>query len=315
MKLIEHYLDSLETYLPDEMKQDVRDELTASLMGQVEDSQEELGRELTSNEIEALLKKLGHPMQVASAYQAKQHLVGPDYFPAYRKALEIALALTVIVSIVLSVSTAFSGRSVIGVGINIFADILHSGLYVFALVTLVFYLMESYNADLSKIYAWSPKDLHFNSKRLGLSRLETGFELIASVLFIAWWNNVIPTTSYGWVSNETAKISLSAEWQSVFLSVNIIIALSIAIGVYKFVLATWDRFSLVSEILLSLATVVIIVQILQFDQFITLSAPLEENATLSKLIAHFDMVIYSILAIIAAISVWDIFSNTRKLRS
>ena len=37
MKMIEHYLDSLETYLPDEMKQDVRDELKASLIGQVED--------------------------------------------------------------------------------------------------------------------------------------------------------------------------------------------------------------------------------------------------------------------------------------
>ncbi len=314
MKLIEHYLDSLETYLPDEMKQDVRDELTASLMGQVEDSQEELGRELTSDEIEALLKKLGHPMQVASAYQPNQHLVGSDYFPAYRKALEIALALTVVITIVLSVFTAISGRSVIGVGINIFADILHNGLYVFALVTLIFYLMESYNADLSKVYAWSPKDLRFNSKRLGLSRLETGFELIASVLFLAWWNNIIPSLTYGLISSETAKVSLSADWQSVYWSVNIIIALGIAIGIYKFVLATWDRFSLVSEIILSLATLVIIAQILQFDQFISLNAPLDENMFLVKVIAHFDKVIYSILAIVAAVSAWDIFSNTRKLR-
>jgi len=315
MKLIEHYLDSLETYLPDEMKQDVRDELKASLMGQVDDSQEELGRELTSDEIEALLKKLGHPMQVASAYQPNQHLVGSNYFPAYRKALEIALALTVVITIVLSLLTAFTGRSVIGIGINIFAEILHNGLYVFALVTLVFYLMESYDADLSKIYAWSSKDLQLNSKRLGLSRLETGFELIASILFIAWWNNIIPTQSYGWVSNETAKISLSTEWQSVFWSVNIVMGLSIAVGVYKFVLASWDRFSLLSEIVLSIATIVIVAQILQFDQFITLTAPLEDNVFLLKLIAHFDKVIYSILAIVAAVSVWDIFSNARKLRA
>ncbi len=315
MKLIENYLDSLETYLPEEMKQDVRDELKASLMGQIDDSQEELGRELTSDEIEALLKKLGHPMQVASAYQPNQHLIGADYFPAYRKALEIALALTAIISIVLAVSSAITGRSVIGAGINIFADILHNGLYVFGLVTLVFYLMESYNADLSKIYAWSAKDLKFNSKRLGLSRLETGFELIACVLFLAWWNNMIPTPSYGWANNETAKISLSAEWQSVLWSVNIVIALSIAVGAYKFVLATWDRFSLMSEIALSIATLLIIAQIVQFDQLITLTAPLEDNEILVKLITHFDKVIYSILAIVAVVSAWDILSNARKLRA
>ena len=96
---------------------------------------------------------------------------------------------------------------------------------------------------------------------------------------------------------------------------NIIIALSIAVGVYKFVLASWDRFSLISEIVLSITTIVVIVQILQFDQFITLTAPLEDNVLLVKLIAHFDKVIYSILAIVAAVSVWDVFSNARKLRA
>ena len=64
MKMIQNYLDSLESYLPDELKQDVRDELEASLMSQVEDSQETLGRDLNLVETEALLKKLGHPINI-----------------------------------------------------------------------------------------------------------------------------------------------------------------------------------------------------------------------------------------------------------
>lgn len=315
MKMIEHYLDSLETYLPDEMKQDVRDELKASLMGQIEDSQEALGRDLNLEEIEMLLRKLGHPMQVASAYLPKQQLIGSDIFPAYKKAMEIALALTVVVTLLFSLLGAISGGSIIGAGINIFADIVDNGIYIFAIVTLIFYLMEYYNADLNKVYAWSPKDLKFNSKRLGLSRLETGFELIASVLFIVFWNNIMPLPGQALIGGESASVTLSPEWRAVFWSVNVVMSLSIALGIYKFVLATWNRFSLTAEIVLSLATLVIIAQILQFDQFITFHTPLDENVDLMRFAAHIDNVVYSILVIVACVCLWDIFSSFRKLNN
>jgi len=315
MKIIEHYLDSLETYLPDEIKQDVRDELKASLMGQIEDSEEALGRELNLEETEDLLRKLGHPMQVASAYLPNQQLIGPELFPAYRKAIEIALALAVVITVLFSLLDALSGHSIIGVAIKIFANIVDNGIYVFAIVTLIFYLMEHYNADLTRIYAWSPKDLKPNSKRLKLSRLETGFELVASVLFIAFWNNIIPIPGQTLIGGEPATVSLSQEWRAVFWSVNMIMGLSIAIGVYNFLLATWNRFSLSVEIILSLATLVIVGQILQFDQFITLHSQLDENLRLMRFIAHIDNVVYSIIIIVAGISLWDIFSNFRKLRS
>lgn len=313
MKMIEHYLDSLETYLPDEMKQDVRDELKASLMGQIEDSQEALGRDLSLDETEVLLRKLGHPMQVASAYLPKQQLIGPDYFPAYRKAMEIALILMVVVTVLFSLIGALSGDSIIGAVIKISANVIDNGIYVFAIMTLSFYLMEYYNADLNKIYAWSPKDLNSNSKRLGLSRLETGFELVASILFIAFWNNIMPLPGQTLIGGESTSVSLSPEWGAVFWSVNVIMSLSIALGIYNFVLATWNRFSLTAECILSFATLVIIGQILQFSQFITVHTSLDENVNLIRFISHAENVIYSIIVIVAAVCLWDIYSNFRKL--
>ncbi len=314
MEMIERYLDSLETYLPDEMKQDVRDELKASLMGQVEDSQEALGRDLTLDETETLLRKLGHPMQVASAYLPKQQLIGREFFPAYKKAMEIALALVVVVTVLFSVIGALSNGSLIGAAIRIFANIVDNGLYAFAIVTLVFYLMEYYDADLNKIYAWSPRDLKSNRKRLGLSRLEIGFELVATILFVAFWNNIIALPSQSLAGGESISISLSPEWQAVFWSVNVVLGLSIALGIYNFVLASWNRFSILVGIVLSLAALVIIGLILQFDQFVIVHTPLDGNVRLMKFAAHIDTVVYSTLFIVAAFCLWDIVSNVRKLR-
>lgn len=315
MKMIENYLNSLESYLPDELKQDVRDELKASLMGQVEDSQEALGRDLNLEETEALLRKLGHPMQVASAYLPKQQLIGPEFFPAYRKALEIALTIMLVVVVLLSLFGTLSGQSVFSIAINIFANVINNGLYVFAIVTLIFYLMEYYDANLNEIYAWSPKDLKSNSGRLALSRMEVGFELIVSVLFIAWWNGILSWPAQTLIDGESARVSLSPEWQAVFWSVNVIMGLSVALGIYNFVQANWSRFSLAAEIILSLATLVVIIQILQFDQFVIYQSPFDESTAWTRIIANMDNVVYSIMAVVAGVCVWDIFSNFRKISS
>ncbi len=314
MTMIENYLDSLERYLPDEMKQDVRDELTASLMDQVEDSRETLGRDLSLEETEALLRKLGHPMQVASAYLPKQQLISPDFFPAYKRALEIALTIMAVAIALLSFVESLSNPSqpIIKTAIIIFADVLYNGLYVFAIVTLIFYLMEYHDVSLNKIYAWSPRDLKSSSSRLALSRLETGFELIVGVLFLAWWNDIIYLPIGTSVEN---KMSLSSEWQSVFLTVNIIMAFSITLSIHKFVLATSSQFSLIAEIVVSLATLLIIAQILQFDQFVIYHSSAIESPGWTKIAENLDNVVLTSVAIVAAICAWDIFSNARKLRN
>lgn len=315
MKMIEHYLDSLETYLPDEMKQDVRDELKASLIGQVEDSQEALGRDLNIDEMESLLRKLGHPMQVASSYLPKQQLIGQDIYPAYRKAMEIALLLMAVVTLLLSAIGALSGGSLIGSTIRILANLVHNGLYVFAIVTLIFYLMEYYEADLNKIYAWSPRDLRSKYKRLRLNRLETGFEVGAYILFLAFWNNIVSLPSQNFSGVDTVNISLSHQWQSVFWSVNVIMGLCIVLGIYKFVIANQNRFSLIGDIFLSLAALVIVALIFQFDQFITVHVPFDGNIEQTRFFAHMDNVVYSVLAITAGFCLWDIFSNVRNIKT
>ena len=96
MRMIDEYLNSLESFLPDDLKQEVRDELEASIYAQLEDECGALGRELNQQEQEILLRKIGHPMRVAAAYLPNQELVGNEYFPAYKKALQIALSIALV---------------------------------------------------------------------------------------------------------------------------------------------------------------------------------------------------------------------------
>ncbi len=315
MKMIQNYLDNLESYLPDELKQDVRDELEASIMSQVEDSQEALGRELNLEETEALLRKLGHPMRVASAYLPKQQLIGPNFFPAYKKALKIALMIMVVVIVLISLLGVLSGQSLIDTVIDTLANVADKGLYVFAIVTLIFYLMEYCDTNLNEIYAWSPKDLKSKSKRLALSRIETGFEIIITVIFMAWWNDIPSWPAQALIDVQPVSVSLSPEWQAVFWSVNVIVGLSLALALYNFVVASWSRFSLAAEIILSLATLVIISQIGRFDQLLILHSPVNENAGWERIVDHLDYAVYSILAIIAVVCVFEIISNFRKISS
>ena len=76
MQMINNYLNSLESYLPDQLKKDVREEFEASIYDQFEERQEELNRDLTEIEQEELLVKIGHPMQVAARYLPNQKLIG-----------------------------------------------------------------------------------------------------------------------------------------------------------------------------------------------------------------------------------------------
>jgi len=313
MQMIDNYLFSLENYLPENIRQEVREELESSILDQVEDKQASLGRQLTGDELEELLKNIGHPMRVAAAYLPKQQLIGPDYFPAYKRALEIGMAIVVGIVILLSLPSIFTVQSVIGSTIKIFAQTLYTGTYVFALITIIFYLMEKHGASLDKIYAWSPKDLKSYSRRLALSRMETGFELIVYILFLSWWNNFMSWPTERWFDSQVIEVSLSAEWHSVFWSVNVVMGLSIAIGLHQFIMASWNRFTLAADMALSLATLTILSQIVQFDQLVVYDGELMENAGIKRLADNLDYAVYSILTFIGGICVWDIYNNFRKI--
>ncbi len=91
MELLDRYLHAIEFWLPKRQKQDIIAELSEDLRSQIEEQETELGRKLNDDEVEAILKRCGSPVEVASRYLPQNYLIGPTLFPVYRFVLVVAV--------------------------------------------------------------------------------------------------------------------------------------------------------------------------------------------------------------------------------
>ena len=312
LSMINNYLSNLRNYLPDDLKQEVSAELEASILEQIEDQQEQLGRPLNQSEQEQLLRAIGHPMRVAAAYLPNQQLIGKEYFPAYKKTLELALTIVFALIILFSVPSIFSDERILAGVASLLGNLADTGLTIFAIVTLVFYLMQKSGVSLDEIYAWSPKSLSNKADKLSLSRVEVGFEILFYLLFLAWWHDAIGLPESLQANDRLSVLALSAEWQQVALAINLIIGFSIAINIYKFAIAGWTRFSLVADIILCFAALGVLYTISQFDQYLAINIELEQNPDRDRIFKNVSNTIGYILGFIAVVNIWDIYSNVRK---
>src|SRR5579872_134151 len=102
MELLDRYLQAVRKYLPLSRQDDIIAELRANMESQIEDRESELNRPLTQGEFDDFLRKMGHPMVVASRYQPQQYLIGPTLFPMYLYVLRIALLWAFIICMIVT---------------------------------------------------------------------------------------------------------------------------------------------------------------------------------------------------------------------
>ncbi|PYV70932.1 MAG: hypothetical protein DMG96_29945 [Acidobacteria bacterium] len=91
MELIDRYLQAVKFWLPSEQKQDIVAELSADIHSQIDERESALGRKLSDDDVEQILKQRGRPLLVAEKYLPQKSLIGPVLFPAYRFVLKLAL--------------------------------------------------------------------------------------------------------------------------------------------------------------------------------------------------------------------------------
>lgn len=142
MDLLDRYLQAVKKHLPWQRQDDILAELKANLEAQLEDKEAAMGRPLTACEVEAWLKQIGPPMQVAARYQPQQYLIGPGVFPMYWYVLRMAFLWAILIySIVSAVQIALqvpSGTAVLEAVLRV-PGILMT---IAAWVTLVFAAIE-----------------------------------------------------------------------------------------------------------------------------------------------------------------------------
>ena len=313
MKIVENYLNSLQRYLPEDIRDEVKQELESSILDQIDDKQEELGRDLSHDEVEQLLIAFGHPMKVANAYSPNQELVSSEYFPIYKKSLELTLAIVLIVTLLLKLPFIFSDSNFVTILIKIFWDFVVNGVWVFAWVTLLFWILQTNNVNIDSVYKWSARELSSAQPKLKISRLESLFEITVYLIFLAWWNGATSWPLVDVFEQLDTVVQLSTEWELVYWSVNIIVALGIVVDCIKYINAGWNKITLYANILLNFASLMVLYQMLSFKTFVTFVENPEGKIPLDISMGHAESLVLSVLGVIAVIIVFDIFSNYKKL--
>ncbi len=197
-KLTGKYLGAVGSYLPPDQPEDIVAELAADIRAQMEDREAELGRPLTAEEVETILKHHGHPMLVAGRYLPRQHLIGPAIFPFYWFTLKTALWIAALVYAVAAVSVPYVRGLMQAAGDTSPHEVTVAGAWVFLCigalvllavfggVTAIFAVLEI-SPNLAPFRKWSVETLSAEVPPRGKARWELILGLIASGLFAACW--------------------------------------------------------------------------------------------------------------------------------
>ena len=190
MDLIERYLGAIKRNLPAMGADDIVAELRDALASRIEAREEALGRPLTDEEVEALIKDFGHPLVVAARYRRQQWLIGPDVFPFYLSVARIVLLVIVAIQAAIGVAQMiFGGRDPGQVALQTIGGLATSTLFALAIVTLIFVVLERTGFPTEHVREWNPASLaEVEDEQPGPweSAAEVGF----TIAFLLWWAGV-----------------------------------------------------------------------------------------------------------------------------
>lgn len=161
MDLIDRYLAAVAAQLPQDERADIVAELRDLILSRFEAREEELGRALTDDEKEAILREIGHPLVVAARYRkGPDSLVGPELFPYWLFGVKAGLLIMLAVHAIVLLVNFVSGPTDPGQAIaQAFHGFFGSALTLIGAATLVAALFEHYGVRPKFLTQWRVKDL------------------------------------------------------------------------------------------------------------------------------------------------------------
>jgi hypothetical protein len=334
MELLDRYLQAVRKYLPVRRQDDIIAELRANMESQIEDKESELNRPLTQGEMEDLLRKMGHPMIVASRYQPQQHLIGPAIFPMYLYVLRLTLlwafVICMIVAVVVTPLTTSGGGPIFQALLRIPGILIQTA----AWITLAFAAFEFIQRRYPQVAQypngvtknWNPSTLPPLEKDAGQSGKRRPFaqavaEIIFSSLFLVWLL-LIPSHPFlmlgpGVIFLKTVPYQLSPAWWTFFWW---IIALNIVQIVWKCIdllRGKWSRPSRILQIVSKIFGLIPIVILLMAPGhiYISLKNPGLDQARYGQNLDQINNGIHYAFAVICAIVVLQLVFDLGKWAS
>ncbi len=241
--LVERYLASVERRLPEKTAKDITAELREALEATLDAKAAELGRPPSTDEVAGVLKAYGAPAVVAARYEGRMHLIGPVLYPWFWPAQRTAIGVIVAIFVVLTAIRALASDNPVQAVLQSADKVIGWGLGTFAVVTLVFVLVER-TADPVKLAesCWDPKSLPREHIRKPKSLFESGVSLFFDVLFILFWTSLLKfPNELPLREGASVAITLSPVWSVVYWPVLALGVLSAAAHLFDMLRPAWSR--------------------------------------------------------------------------
>ncbi len=239
MNLIERYVNEIARRLPKRQRDDVRRELRSAL-GDALDNRVE--GEASEDEVVELLREFGPPETVAASYRPQdQYLIGPALYPTFKTVTSVVFTVLVVLAVVgfgldLVLEPPVGGR-VFGWLLGLLTGLWDTALSAFALIVLVFALLQRFAEDESEDESWDPRQLPEATDADLVGRGEAIFGIVLPLVFLALLN--LFRNHFGVRVEPSGELLLNDVFQANLPLVNVALGLGILLNILLLRTGRW----------------------------------------------------------------------------
>jgi hypothetical protein len=314
MDLVESYLNAVAKALPEEQRADIIGELSEDIRSEMEERQKELGRPLTEEEQEGLLKKRGNPWLLAARYRQDKRsvafgrqIIGPVLYPFYVKVLSFNLGLTFLIVGVIFLALRLAGQK-ISVSDMVSTCTLQF-LIQFGVVTLIFSLVEK-NLEKhpdrwhikgmgGKFHLDLPIERDIQARmrkvRIGkagmgshmreVSRFESLSVIVALAVALVWWSSV-QSHVFLIFGPAAALFSLAPVWHQIYFPLVVLADLEIVRAIINLARPDWVQFRAIARVILQAGGLAVLCFAMKAGSWVTVANPAADAAGKYAQVAH-----------------------------
>ena len=273
MDLIDRYVQHVRLFLPRGQQDDIGRELAANLRAEVQDREAEAGRAMEKDEIQAILKRWGHPIAVAARYQPRQYLIGPPLFAVYVFVLKILGLfylipwLAVWVGLLL-LSPSYRAEHQGWAAFQPLGTWWSTVVGVVGTVTVVFAVLERTQAR--TLANWNPAHLPAVRDANRIPRFGSVVEAVVGALFLLWWTGAVHFVP-NWDRGDRLLVMLTPAFDRVFWPVVVQSAVGIGLSCANLFRPLWTLPRALLRFATNLALAGIAAVLLQSGPWVTIA--------------------------------------------
>lgn len=295
MDLVERYIDAVKFWLPAASRDDIAAELAEDIRCEIEEAEREKDRSLTEDEVSALLKARGTPLQVASRYLPQRVLIGPQLFPIYIFVLKIVAAACFIPPLLGLFASIAHIDSIDSLAVTVPVNSLLTS---FAIVTLIFAVIEYKGISAEKLANWNPATLRPVRPKNRIKRSESVGDIIGSLIVLGFYAaGYLSQTIYHLPGYEvsdgirrisTATVTLCPQWVPYWQMIVFVVLADTALAAANLFQPYWSGLRIAARLTLDLLKTAAFFWLVQNHLLRGISLPGVPSHTFDKLIEISD---------------------------